>query len=265
MIEAPNSVDYRQRMADERALRDQEAERYERNIPEYQHDVEIAHYTRILQPAPGKLILDAGGGTGRVARAFAAKGARVVLADLSLESIRVAGMKAARAGLSFEGVQCDLSNLPFGARTFDAVVCAEVLEHIPDPNIRVAILHSLFVSLRPGGMAVISVYAYNLRRRARREREVVRGDYYAHYFTPAEIEHEIVEAAYASGGRVRSLHVVPIVNLRHRGLGERLGKLGPAVDRLITRIPMSGWASGTLLLGCLEFACADGPASAEGG
>ena len=48
----------------------------------------------------------------------------------------------------------DLEALPFGAESFDAVICSEVLEHVP--NVSVA-LQNLYTVLRPGGVLVGSV------------------------------------------------------------------------------------------------------------
>lgn len=50
--------------------------------------------------------------------------------------------------------QADAAALPFGAATFDAVLCSEVLEHVADPR---AVAAELARVLRPGGQLLVSV------------------------------------------------------------------------------------------------------------
>lgn len=48
----------------------------------------------------------------------------------------------------------DITRLPFGDRSFDTIICAEVLEHIPDEKEAVKELHRV---LKPGGILAVSV------------------------------------------------------------------------------------------------------------
>jgi len=78
----------------------------------------------IAEYATGK-VLDVGGGDGNIAKAMQDKGCDVIFTDISAD--RVANTKK-RYGL--KGVIADACKLPFPDRSFDTVVCAEVLEHI---------------------------------------------------------------------------------------------------------------------------------------
>ncbi len=107
----------------------------------------LAFYLDALGDLRGRLILDAGCGGGLVAKTLAAAGAVVVGLDRSLGSLGVArraigppatppGAAAGAPGAlrpgSFHPVRGQLERLPFAEGTFDAVVAADVLEHVPD-------------------------------------------------------------------------------------------------------------------------------------
>ncbi len=78
-------------------------------------------------PLAGRRVLDVGAGTGAAGRAALAAGARqVVAADLAVAMLRAAG-----AGL--HPVAGDAVALPFRAASFDLVIAAFCLNHLPDP------------------------------------------------------------------------------------------------------------------------------------
>ncbi len=49
---------------------------------------------------------------------------------------------------------CDVSNIPSGSGTFDAVICSEVLEHVIEPG---AVLAEAYRLLKPGGIIMVCV------------------------------------------------------------------------------------------------------------
>jgi SAM-dependent methyltransferase len=51
-------------------------------------------------------------------------------------------------------IQCRAESVPLAADSVDAVICAELLEHVPDPR---AVLGEVARVLRPGGVLLISV------------------------------------------------------------------------------------------------------------
>jgi 2-polyprenyl-6-hydroxyphenyl methylase/3-demethylubiquinone-9 3-methyltransferase len=122
----------------------------------------VGFYLRSLGELAGRRVLDAGCGGGLVARELAAAGAEVVGVDRSLGSLGVARRAARRMGPgnprgvprsmgSFWPAQGRLERLPFAAGCFDAVVAADVLEHLPDLPVAVAELARV---LAPGGSFV---------------------------------------------------------------------------------------------------------------
>jgi 2-polyprenyl-6-hydroxyphenyl methylase / 3-demethylubiquinone-9 3-methyltransferase len=103
-------------------------------------------------------VLDAGCGGGLVARELAAAGAEVVGVDRSLGSLGVARRAIHRRSPGvprlvggFHPAQGRLERLPFAGGSFDAVVAADVLEHLPDLPAAVAELARV---LAPGGSFV---------------------------------------------------------------------------------------------------------------
>ena len=108
----------------------------------------VGFYLQELGGLEGRRVLDAGCGGGLVARELVAAGAEVVGVDRSLGSLGVA-RRAVRG--HFRPAQGRLERLPFAAGSFDAVVAADVLEHLPDLPAAVAELARV---LAPGGSFV---------------------------------------------------------------------------------------------------------------
>jgi 2-polyprenyl-3-methyl-5-hydroxy-6-metoxy-1,4-benzoquinol methylase len=84
-----------------------------------------------LDPIAGRRILDVGTGTGRAAIALARRGAIVSGVDASSEMLTVARRRAADAAVTVTFGPGDAHQLPFAARSFDAVTCLRVLMHTP--------------------------------------------------------------------------------------------------------------------------------------
>ncbi|MDI6726235.1 MAG: class I SAM-dependent methyltransferase [Smithellaceae bacterium] len=128
-----------------------------------------------LKIKPGQLVLDAGCGTGRhLMAAMGRPGIYVVGVDLNWEDLcccrdQLAGISVPGAqGKSVPGgidaaakpwllVKSTVTNLPFPDESFDVVICAEVLEHIPENQ---QAIRELIRVLKPKGTLAISVPRY---------------------------------------------------------------------------------------------------------
>lgn len=111
----------------------------------------LAHHL----PAGPSLVLDAGCGKGRLGLYWrclkpAGKSARIVGLDRS--PLRLAMARDRGYALILQGDL--LRRLPFRDRSFDAVICEQVIEHFPDAQVHF-IISELARALKPGGIALV--------------------------------------------------------------------------------------------------------------
>jgi ubiquinone/menaquinone biosynthesis C-methylase UbiE len=95
-------------------------------------ELEEPEVDRALGDVKGLDVLDVGAGTGRHALRIAESGARVTAVDFSEEMLARARQKTGADKVRW--LVHDVAGheaLPFGANSFDRVLCALVLEHIP--------------------------------------------------------------------------------------------------------------------------------------
>ena len=102
-------------------------------------------------------ILDAGCGTGAVLAALGNQRAHLGV-DLSAEAIAFCRQRGIH-----NLAQGDISNLPFGDGSFDVVICSSVLYHRWVADVGLA-LRELRRVLRPGGLLIVNLPAYELLR-----------------------------------------------------------------------------------------------------
>ncbi|MEM7317966.1 MAG: class I SAM-dependent methyltransferase [Pseudomonadota bacterium] len=101
-----------------------------------------------------KAVLDAGCGTGAFAEIFAVQWPEADLTLLDPSPEMLAQAKHRDWPTSPRVIQGGLSHLQAAAGNFDTILCAHVLEHLPDFD---AGLDQLCQSLKPGGSLLLSV------------------------------------------------------------------------------------------------------------
>jgi SAM-dependent methyltransferase len=160
-----------------------------------------------LSIRPGTRLLDLGCGAGRHAFEAARRGAHVVALDMdNAELAQVAAITAAMteageipAGASITAAAGDATRMPFGDDSFDVVIAAEVMEHIPADQ---AAMNEVARVLRPGGVAAVTVPAWLPERIC----WLLSDDYHnvpgghIRIFTRHELETKLARAGLAVGG-----------------------------------------------------------------
>lgn len=121
--------------------------------------------------------VDVGAKYGKWARVFSSQVAKVILVDLGMPGYESELYWAKRSYLhdvpNSRYVQADVTRFPFASDSIDKILCAEVLEHVPDPSVAFTEIQR---SLKPGGIAVITTpcstfinaYEFPVTRLARR-------------------------------------------------------------------------------------------------
>lgn len=115
---------------------------YDRVIP----PSDGAKMRQYLEPQPDMILLDAGGGTGRVAQTLTEDFRHIVLADISLGMLSQARMKG------FDCAAAHTEQLPFPEGVFDRVLMVDALHHVCN---QAETVRDLFRVLKPGGRLVI--------------------------------------------------------------------------------------------------------------
>jgi ubiquinone/menaquinone biosynthesis C-methylase UbiE len=133
---------------------DDVADAYERvNAPLF-FDVPARALVEIVGLEPGERVLDAGTGTGAVARAaLAVAGSPDSIVAIDPSTAMLMAARRARIQLVVAGAMPDL---PFSDSSFDVVLSAFVMTHVDDPD---AAIRDVLRVLRPGGRVALSAWS----------------------------------------------------------------------------------------------------------
>ncbi len=90
-------------------------------------------FVKRVRPQPHEHVLDLAGGTGDIAFRMAKRGARVTVADINPEMLKVGEARAARNGLKgLDFVETNAESMRFDSATFDAVTIAFGIRNVTD-------------------------------------------------------------------------------------------------------------------------------------
>ncbi|MBL0141881.1 MAG: methyltransferase domain-containing protein [Betaproteobacteria bacterium] len=106
----------------------------------------------------GEKVLEIGGGMGTDLAQFAKNGAIVTDLDLSSGHLALAKENFALRELEGTFVHHDAERIPFADGTFDVVYTNGVIHHTPNTQ---SVIGEIFRVLKPGGKAIVMVYAEN--------------------------------------------------------------------------------------------------------
>ena len=113
-----------------------------------------------LKPLAGLAVLDIGCGGGLIAEPLARLGATVTAIDPAEANIEAALAHAVPQGLVIDYRAVTIEALVAQGAQFDAVVCLEVVEHVPDVA---AFLTTCAKALKPGGVMILSTLNRTLK------------------------------------------------------------------------------------------------------
>src|SRR5690349_18607300 len=109
----------------------------------------LAPLREALAGAPGRTLVDVGGGTGNYAQALAAEGWEPLVVD------RSAAMLARAAGKGLATLEGDAQALPLPDASADAVMLVSMLHHVEAPGRALAEARRI---LRPGGRLALMAF-----------------------------------------------------------------------------------------------------------
>lgn len=115
---------------------------YEKLIP----SSDPALLVSLLELSPDCTLLDAAGGTGRVAITLTPMAGRIVVCDASPNMLQQARQKG------LEAVLAEVEHLPFGDSSFDGILLVDAFHHLKDQRVA---MRELLRVLKPSGRLVI--------------------------------------------------------------------------------------------------------------
>ncbi len=111
----------------------------------------LAPLREALRGAPGKHLVDIGGGTGNYAAALRAEGWDPVVIDRSPEMLARARAKG------LETIEADAQALPLADESVDAAILVAMLHHVESPALALSEVRRI---VRPGGRVAVMVFTW---------------------------------------------------------------------------------------------------------
>ncbi len=109
---------------------------------------------RLMAPAPGQRVMDLGCGRGELCVAASQAGATVVALDFSRDALAMARETAKANGAVVHLVCARAEALPLRTGSLDTVLATDIVEHLPDPDLRASVAE-VRRALRPRGRFLV--------------------------------------------------------------------------------------------------------------
>ena len=122
----------------------------------------VMRQPRYRQDKGALRVLDAGIGTGAMSSAlceYIGNPFQLDGIDISPAMLRQAELRLEHRGIDFTLKRANLATLPYPDSTFDVVLVAHVIEHLPNPQLA---LDEMYRVLKPGGILICSVTRVSL-------------------------------------------------------------------------------------------------------
>ena len=107
-----------------------------------------AKLTSLAAVKPGERALDLAAGTGDIAFAISARGAKTIGLDITHRMLQLAHLRQARSTGHVEFITGDMTSLPFRSASFDLVTTGYGLRNVPDLDLAIGEIARV---LKPGG------------------------------------------------------------------------------------------------------------------
>ena len=136
---------------------------------------------RLANLPPGAIVLDAGGGTGRVSQYLRGKAAQIIVADESFAMLQEAHKKE-----GLQPVRSYTEDLPFMSDIFDCIIMVDALHHVAD---QFKTSQELWRILKPGGRLIIEepdIHVFGVKLIALAEKMALMR---SHFLSPQQITH----------------------------------------------------------------------------
>jgi len=119
------------------------------NMYDVQRRIDIIFKEFLSHNINGKLVLDAGCGTGWFSKEASSRGADVISIDVGENLLKIVAQKC-----QSRRVVGSILTLPFSDNTFDIIISTEVIEHTPAP---INAIREMYRVLKPNGLLILTV------------------------------------------------------------------------------------------------------------
>jgi len=142
------------------------------------HDLnEKRHFMEFLGPSTKDIIVELGCGTGRITEEIIRRGfLKYIAIDFSERSLQILSNKLnneLKRGILL--IKADVCYVPLKNQIANKVLSAQVFEHIPGCEEQHKFIKSLYRILSSNGLAALTIYNYNLRKRLSRNKDRQKG------------------------------------------------------------------------------------------